>query len=207
MGVGERYAARVDGGSGSLAGCGRWKVAACIVVDNCPSPFLGSMAPKARSKGAPRPPRGKRVASAISASDPLDKASPSKKPREYVDKRSLHERARRAIQDSMPSLPKSILETKRVDGVLLSDRVVTALDTKNHGERLSKTFWQSMQRLYGCEQVGLFEYIPRNGEKVTDQMMNALDSATSTDNKERNIDPLIHQLQFGPSLGEKDAVR
>ena len=146
----------------------------------------------------------KRPNGGTSAVDALLKASPTKKPRVQVDRRSLKERARRAIHDAMPLLPKHILETKRVDKLLWEDRVVVALEGKRPGERLSKSCWQSMSNMYGCEMAALFEYIPRNGEKVSDQLMDALGAATYTDNKERGIDLLINQLQFGGALGEKD---
>ena len=127
-----------------------------------------------------------------------------KRQRSQQDRRSLQERARRAIAVGLPHITKQVLETKRVDGKLIEDRVILAFQEKGVGGRVSKAFWASISRQYGNEMTDLFEHTPTSGHRAKDEFMVALDEATSPDNKACSFDSLVVSLQVGDLLGERD---
>ena len=98
-----------------------------------------------------------------------------------------------------------MLETKKVDGMLVEEFVIKRIEEKGSSVRLGQKFWQNVHTRYGgeCPTLATFECQTDGPDPINDKLWDVLDSATTADQKARNIEPLFGHLRF-ETLTEKD---
>ena len=146
-------------------------------------------------------PAGKR-----SAAKAPDIATPAKR-RVQAARRTPDHKIERCLEAHVyPYLSKQIVETERVDGKLLRDAVVEAMDDADR-HRLGALFWRELLRKYGHRTSLLAQLQPKDSkETVADELLAALQVATNIDNKMRSLDSLTTYLGFAPKLNENETM-
>ena len=140
----------------------------------------------------------------------LELVEPIKKRRRQNGRRCEDEQLERSIQQHFAHLPVITVETTRVDGLLVRDRIAKDKEQmKGQGgnSRLGAAYWRKLVQLYpaGVEGVQTIK-IKNLSLPVQDALVHGLGAACKTNPATRAMEPLIVFLQHTQPLNEKELV-
>ena len=133
-------------------------------------------------------------------------AAAAKRARVQVDRRDLEKRCDRALADHVyPVLSKQIVETERVDNKTIRELIMEKLEQLGKSKRLGSTFWRDTIPKYSARASAIAQLTDTDdAQSVADELVDALEVATSMDNKERSTDALTLYLGYAPLINHKD---
>lgn len=133
---------------------------------------------------------------------------PSAKKRRQLGRRATDEAIERQISQHFSDVPKSILETRTVDGLTIRARLYQDHQLrKRSGDkgRFGTRYWSDFHKMYNWEGNVLAHLKPSNpDDKVSDGLVTALQAAHDSNPSKRTVDPLLGFLQHTPKLNQRD---
>ena len=130
--------------------------------------------------------------------------------RRRLGRRDSDEKVERGIRCHFGWMSKSLLSSKRVDGLLLRERIEQ--DRKRLGEKkgcqkLGPSYWRDLSVKYGSG-LGDFSVLPEVDKRLTvsDKLTESLTLATSSDCRLRTADTAIAFFASCPSLNVREIV-
>lgn len=149
---------------------------------------------------------------ASSSQQPSEKhAEPSAKTRRQLGRRATDEAIERQIGQHFGDMPKSILETRTVDGLTIRARLYQDHQLrKQTGDkgRFGTRYWSDFHKLYNWEGNVLGHLKPKNpDEKISEGLVTALQAAHDSNPSKRIVDPLLGFLQHTTKLNQRDRPR
>jgi hypothetical protein len=139
-----------------------------------------------------------------------DMAEPSRKRRRQNGRRGEDEQIERSIQQHFAHLPVLVVETTRVDGLLIRDRIAKdrkAMKDECGNSRLGASYWRQLVQLYsaGVEGVQTME-VKDPSLPAQDALIQGLEAACRNNPATRTMEPLVVFLQHTAPLNQKELV-
>lgn len=140
----------------------------------------------------------------------LEIIEPVKRRRRQNGRRGEDEQVERSIQQHFAHLPVITVETTRVEGLLIRDRIAKdreGMKGQGGNTRLGAAYWRKLVQLYsaGVEGVQTIK-IANPNLPVQDALIHGLEAACKTNPATRTMEPLIVFLQHTQPLNEKELV-
>ncbi|CAE8636039.1 unnamed protein product [Polarella glacialis] len=136
-------------------------------------------------------------------------AEPAKK-RRQLGRRASDEQVERSIQQNLGDLPRTVIESKKIGGLLLRERIKRdrhLAKTKTSGGRLGAVYWRGFHQEYGEGLDGVGKLTVDDQDlPVSDALLEALEAAVRVNPATRTIEPLVGHLQRCKGLNQKEFV-
>ena len=128
--------------------------------------------------------------------------------RKQADRRDIADKVERVMKRVAEILPRTVLESEKVDGQLLEDTVKEHFEKRPSKKlRISEKQIDAYVQQFGGSSNKLNNLKPNDRkEKASDNVVEALRIAFNSNNKMRDHEPLINLLQSIPSMTEKDGI-
>jgi hypothetical protein len=139
-----------------------------------------------------------------------DMAEPSKKRRRQNGRRGEDEQIERSIQQHFAHLPVLVVETSRVEGLLLRDRIARdrrAMKEECGNSRLGASYWRNLVQLYSAGVEGVQTLKAEDpSQAVQDALIQGLEAACRPNPATRTMEPLVVFLQHTQPLNQKELI-
>ena len=142
-------------------------------------------------------PKGKASVSSSSAST-------RKRERDQFNRRDVEKKTKRFMEEKVHGkVDLKVLETFRVDADLFEEAVRKWYEAGN--SKINPTKQKEMLVAYGAAEDAFGSVVVPDGGVTPDSLIDALDTATTTNNKERKDEKLLILLQYCSLLSPQDA--
>jgi hypothetical protein len=134
---------------------------------------------------------------------PTATVSNKKRERDQVNRRDIEKKTKRFMEEKVyGKVDLKVLETFRVDENLFEEAVRKWYEAGN--SKINPSKQKEMLSAYGAAEDEFGSVVVPDGGPTPDSLIDALDIATSTNNKERKDEKLLILLQYCSLLSPQD---
>jgi len=126
----------------------------------------------------------------------------------FQNRRAVEEQVERCMKAHFSHLTHIYLESCRVDGKPLRQKILDDMIEKDNGGRLGARYWADLKQQVGDGEDSVDSIVVDDpSQTVSDDLQIALERAVDTNNSKRTLEPLVSFLSSTGGLNQKELIR